>query len=351
MTQGRGKTCKLWRQDAGDERIGFCTACDPPRVCNYVIARDPPMLCLSIYNAQFEQTIDNQTIDEQHQDDFQHPTRRTMRGLNYQIPKKFWIIAGSVVIVPILLYSIWPLTTVPAGHRGVVTTFGKVDHNPLDEGIHFLAPWKKNTPVKVRTLKTVSKGDAASSDLQQVTTEIALNFHLESELVSKFFQKVGPGYESTVIDPAVEETFKAVTAKYTAEQLITKRDEVRKEIRSLLVARLREASLGAIVVEDFAITNFAFSNVFTKAIEAKSEAEQLALKSKRDLERIKIEAEQKIASAQAEATSLKLQKQEVTPELIKLRELEVKREAIKKWDGKLPHYNGAGPLPFLDVKQ
>lgn len=265
--------------------------------------------------------------------------------------RKFLKYAAIIILLIIFIPLLWPFTTVPAGHRGVITTFGKVNMTPLDEGVHLMLPWKKNTPVQVRTLKSVTTGDAASSDLQQVTTEIALNFHLEPNLTPKFFQQVGPSYQETIINPAVEETFKAVTAQYTAEQLITKRDEVRTKIREMLVKRLRDRSSNAIVVEDFSITNFRFSAVFTKAIEAKSEAEQLALKAKRDLERVEIEARQKVAGARAEAEALKMQKQEVTPELIKLREIEVQREALHKWDGKLPQYiGGNGPVPFIPLK-
>ena len=123
---------------------------------------------------------------------------------------------------------------------------------------------------------------------------------------------------------------------------------MRGEIRELLNEKLRALTGGGLVVDDFSITNFAFSRNFSAAIEAKQEAEQLALKAKRDLERVQVEAQQKVALAQAEAESLRLQKQEITPDLIKLREIEVQRQAIDKWDGHLPNVNG-GAVPFLNV--
>lgn len=266
------------------------------------------------------------------------------------VSRKFWLAILALLVVFIFLPMVNPFVSVPSGHRGVITTFGKVTSDPLDEGLHLVWPWRKVTPVQVRMLKSAVKGDAASKDLQQVTTEIALNYHLEPQLTPLFYQMVGLGYEAVIIAPAVEETFKAITANYTAEELIVKRDEVRTKIRAMLSQRLRERSGGGLIVDDFSVTNFAFSGVFNRAIEAKSEAEQLALKAQRDLVRIKVEAEQKISQAQAEASALRMQKQEVTPELIKLRELEVQREAIKKWDGKLPQYSG-GAVPFLNLNK
>jgi len=138
---------------------------------------------------------------------------------------------------------------------------------------------------------------------------------------------------------------KAVTAKYTASQLITQREDVKNNIRLLLKERMAGFN---IVVDDFSIVDFSFSKVFTDAIEAKQTAEQLAIKAQRDLERIKIEAEQKIAQAQAEAESLRLQKTNVTTELIRLREIEMQSKAIEKWDGHLPQYTG-GAMPFINV--
>ncbi len=101
-------------------------------------------------------------------------------------------------------------------------------------------------------------------------------------------------------------------------------------------------------MDDFNIVNFQFSEEFDKAIEAKVTAEQLKLKAATDLERIRIEADQKIAQAQAEATALNLQKLEITPDLVRLREIEVQREAVNKWNGELPQVTG-GAMPFIDI--
>jgi prohibitin 2 len=133
---------------------------------------------------------------------------------------------------------------------------------------------------------------------------------------------------------------------YTAEELVSRRQEVRDMIRSLLRERL---SKNGVIVDEFSIVNFAFSREFSNAIEAKTTAEQLKLKAERDLDRIRIEGEQKITQAKAEAEALRLQKENVTENLIELRKIEMQQKAIDKWDGRLPQVTG-GAMPFIDVK-
>ncbi len=261
--------------------------------------------------------------------------------------KTFFYILVAVVGIG-LLARLNPFVPVSAGHRGIVITFGKISPQALEEGLNIVNPFSRVVDVSMRIQKADAQGDAASRDLQQVTTHITLNYHLNPETLPEFWKTIGPGYVETIITPEVQETFKAVTARYTAEELITKRDEVRNEIRQALNHKVAELTHGGLLMDEFSITNFAFSPSFNAAIEAKQEAEQLALKAKRDLDRINVEAKQKIAMAEAEAASLKAQKQEITPDLIKLREIEVQREAIAKWDGHLPNVNG-GALPFINV--
>lgn len=258
-----------------------------------------------------------------------------------------WFLLAAIVVIAALA-KMAPFMSVSAGHRGVVTLFGKVQPEVLGEGLHLINPLARVTEITTRIQKTESQGDAASRDLQQVTTHIALQYHLSPDVLPAFYQRVGMAYEQTIIAPQIQEVFKAITARYTAEELITKREDVRSQIRDRLAEKLVALSGGALVVDDFSITNFAFSRNFSAAIEAKQEAEQLALKARRDLERIQVEAQQKVALADAEAASLKAQKQEITPDLIKLREIEVQRMAIEKWDGKLPNVNG-GSIPFINL--
>ncbi|SMC26910.1 Regulator of protease activity HflC, stomatin/prohibitin superfamily [Andreprevotia lacus DSM 23236] len=254
--------------------------------------------------------------------------------------------AIGFVVLCFLLFLLAPFAIVPSGMRGVVTTFGKVDPVPLGEGIHLIMPLANRVVrIDVRVQKAETEGDAASRDLQQVVTKIALNYHLDPAHVSTVYQRIGEDVENRLIDPAVSEVFKSVTARYTAEELITKREEVREQISRALVARLTPYG---ILVDQFSITNFRFSAAFNQAIEAKVTAEQNKLKAERDLQRIQVEAEQKIASAKAEAESLRLQKQEVTAELLKLRAVENQRLAIEKWDGRLPTVSG-GATPLISI--
>lgn len=261
-------------------------------------------------------------------------------------------VVGKVFIAFFALLLLWlagPFAVVPAGNRGVLTTFGKVDLTVYAEGIHWRWPIaQKMHLVDVRIQKGEGEGEAASKDLQEVHTKVAVNFHLKPERVADIFRSVGnlDAVESRLILPAVQEAVKASTARYTAEELITKRPDVRDAIRGALIERLAKHD---VVIDEFSIVNFQFSKSFNEAIEAKTTAEQLKLKAERDLQRIKVEAEQKIASAEAEAKSLAMQKQQVTGELLRLREVENQKRAIEKWDGRLPTYIAGGAIPFIQV--
>lgn len=262
-----------------------------------------------------------------------------MRG----IPAKL-VIAIAVVL---LLFALAPFGTVPAGYRGVITTFGSPGSEVLSEGIHFRVPLaQKLNLVNVSIQKGEGEGDAASRDLQTVHTRVALNYHIKPEGAVSVFRDLGNQPGERIIIPAVQEAVKAVTARFTAEELIAKRTDVRDQIIAQLRERLARHS---VVVDEFSIVNFNFSRSFNDAIEAKTTAEQLKLKAERDLQRIEVEAKQRVAQARAEAESLAVQRQQVTPELIRLREMENQRMAIEKWDGKLPNVSG-GSIPFVNVK-
>lgn len=253
----------------------------------------------------------------------------------------------GVVFLLFLLWALAPFATVPAGHRGVMTTFGNPSNDVLSEGIHFRVPIaQKLNLVNVSIQKGEGEGDAASRDLQTVHTRIALNYHVKPEAAVSVFRDLGNEPGQRIIIPSVQEAVKAVTARFTAEELIAKRTDVRDQI----IAQLRERlARHGVVVDEFSIVNFNFSKSFNDAIEAKTTAEQLKLKAERDLQRIEVEAKQRVAQARAEAESLAVQRQQVTPELIRLREMENQRLAIEKWDGKLPNVAG-GALPFINVK-
>jgi regulator of protease activity HflC (stomatin/prohibitin superfamily) len=235
--------------------------------------------------------------------------------------------------------------TVDAGERGVVLRFGAVVR-VVEEGIHAKWPFMEEVVrMSIRVQKATTKTEAASRDLQAVHTTIVLNFNLQPEKAGEVYKNLGLGYVEKVVDPVVKEGFKAASARYTAEELISKRETLKNEVRDYL--RNRMSPFGIVVVE-LSITDFEFSPEFNRAIESKQTAEQLALKAKRDLDRIRVEAQQKIATAQAEAEALRLQRQAVSPELVRLREVEAQMKAIDKWDGKLPNVTG-GAVPFISV--
>jgi regulator of protease activity HflC (stomatin/prohibitin superfamily) len=255
----------------------------------------------------------------------------------------------GLIVVVLLLWWLAPVAIVPAGYRGVLTTFGKADEGVLDPGIHLRFPLAQSLHLMdVRLQKGEAEGDAASRDLQSVHTRIAINYHLLPSATVNTFRDIGPTTDvaaERIIVPATQEAVKAVTARFTAEELITRRTEVRDAIGVLLKEKMQRHGL---VLDEFAIVNFAFSRSFSEAIEAKVKAEQEKLKAERDLQRIEVEAKQKVASARAEADALALQRQQVTPELLSLRRIENERAAIAKWDGKLPQLTGNG-VPFINV--
>lgn len=242
------------------------------------------------------------------------------------------------------------IVVIPAGFRGVVfDKFKGVRPVALPEGLNVVTPFLQDVFFyDIRVQKVEFAATAASKDLQSVRTKVAINFRPDAENVPQLHRNVGPEYAEKVIHPAVQEAVKATTARYTAEELITKREDVKNHIQQLLQAQASGAKID--VLETY-ITDFDFSTEFAKAIEAKQIAEQDALKAKRDLDRIRIEAEQKIATAQAEARSLALQREAITTNLIELRRIEAQRLAIEKWDGRLPQTMLGNTTPFIDVNR
>ena len=246
-------------------------------------------------------------------------------------------VVGLVVLVVVAFNS---FQVVGAGERGVVfSKFGGVQEGVRGEGLQLKIPFIHTIiTVDVRIQKSETDASASSKDLQTVHSRIALNYHIAPDEAARIYQEVGTLYKERLIDPSVQEAVKAATAQFTAEELITRRAEVSSLIKAMLAERLVPRN---IVVDEFNIVDFNFSDVFNQAIEAKQTAEQEALKAQRDLERIKIEAEQKVTAATAEADSQRLQRETITESLLQLR-------AIEKWDGVLPQVTG-GAVPFIDL--
>ncbi len=256
-------------------------------------------------------------------------------------------LAIIILILVIILIALNPFITIGAGERGVVMNFGAVQDGVFGEGLHFIIPvMQKVVKVDVKLQKSQTDAAASSRDLQEVSSTIALNYHILPDKANVIYQRLGIYFKERIIDPAVQEVVKAVTAVYTAEELITKRPDVSRAMKESLAARLLEHN---IAVDEFSIIDFSFSRIFKEAIESKQTAEQLALKARRDLERVKIEAEQKITNAKAEAESLRLQKENISKDLIELRKIEAAMTAIRKWNGVMPKVT-SGAVPFIDVK-
>ena len=252
-----------------------------------------------------------------------------------------WIVFIVIAVFVMIVNS--PLGTVGAGERGIQLRFGAVTGKIFDEGLYFRIPFVESVQkMDVRIQKDEVAASAASKDLQIVTSRIALNYHLDPEAVDKIWQEVGKNYNARIIAPSIQEAVKAESAKFTAEELITKREEVKEKIKANLAVRLLERS---IIVDEFNIIDFEFSPAFNTAIEAKVTAEQLKLKADRDLERIVIEAQQKIADAKGKAEAIKIEAIALrqNPQVVELR-------WIEKWDGKVPLYWGEAS-PFIGINR
>jgi len=244
---------------------------------------------------------------------------------------------------------------VDAGNRGVLLHWNAVDTSvpPLDEGLHFVVPFQDQVVnMEVRTLKFVKDTSSASRDLQTVSTQVTVNYRASPESINTLYKEVGLDYESRIIAPAVEEVVKQVTAKYNAEELITKRPQVKSDIESAIEQRLSQFH---IITEVTSITDFQFSSLFAKAIESKVEAEQNALRAENDLKRIQVEAQQaeakaigiadaNIAEADGEAKAIKIISEALAQNPNYLEWLKT-----QNWDGKLPLVVGDGGTPFIQI--
>ncbi len=261
-------------------------------------------------------------------------------------------IVALIVIAAIAAASV---QIVDAGHRGVLLHWNAVDVTapPLDEGLHFVVPFQDQVVnMEVRTLKFTKSTSSASQDLQTVTTEVTVNYHPSYESVNTLYKQVGLDYQNRVIAPAVEEVVKQVTANYNAEELITKRPLVKSDIETEIGERLNTFN---IVTEVISITDFQFSDLFSRAIESKVEAEQKALKAENDLRRIQVEALQAEAIAQGSAKA-NIAQAEGEAEAIRVINIALSNNPhylewlkTQAWDGKLPLVVGEGGTPFIAI--
>jgi regulator of protease activity HflC (stomatin/prohibitin superfamily) len=253
-------------------------------------------------------------------------------------------VAGVVMIVLGVFTA--GITIVPAGHRGVLLRFGAVQ-GVLNEGIHVIVPQVNTVELlEVRTQKEEAQSAAASKDLQTVSTTIAINFHLAEDGVDDLYRKVGRDYKTRVIDPITQESLKAVTARYTAEELIRLREKVKTEVQNDITTRLNPYN---IVVEPsgVSITNFSFSEEFNKAIEQKQVAQQTAEKQRYVLQQAKLQAETAITEAKGKAEAARINGQALQAQG---GSRVLAREWIDKWDGKLPSVSGGNGGLVVDIR-
>lgn len=216
--------------------------------------------------------------------------------------------------------------------------------NVLDEGIHPILP--SFTSVKrlsVRGQQNSFTADAASKDLQKISTQLAVNWHIDVAQVNKVFQRMGDRKEilTSIITPAVSEVLKAATAKKTAEEIITKRNDLKAEIDENLANRLANYN---VIVDAVSLVDFSFSPEFSKAIESKQIAEQEAKQAEFIALKASKEAVAEVNRAKGQAEAQRLQRLPITRELLQ-------KQAIEKWDGRFPTVmggNGALPLIHLD---
>ena len=270
-----------------------------------------------------------------------------MNDVEISVGKAVGIGVATLIAVILILGSFY---IIPAGYRGVELTFGKPSPDAVGEGLHFKIPIAQSVKkLEVRTQKIETSANAASKDLQDVETVIALNFHLSPGEVPVLYQEIGLAYVERIISPSIQEAVKAVQARFTAEELVTKRAEVRNGIKDALSEKLAPYY---ITVDDFNIVDFQFSEEFDNSIEQKVVSEQLKLKAEIDLQRIEIEAKQIIARAEAEATSLTLKNAAIknNPDVVNLMKIEANLAAIEAWKSGavLPVVTG-GAMPFLNI--
>ncbi len=263
-----------------------------------------------------------------------------------QVPRK--AIVAAVVVIAVVAVLSGALGTVGAGQRGVLLRFNAPTGAIKEQGLYYKIPFVEQVILmSTQIQKYTAPATSSSKDLQVVTTEVTLNYQLNASRVTEIYTNLRQDYESRIIQPYIQEAVKSTTANYDAEELITQRPKVKDELQNLMAERLKP--LGINVVQ-LSITDFQFSPAFQDSIEAKVRAVQQALEAENALKRVEFEAQQEITKARAEAEGLRLQKEQISAQLLQLRQIEVQRTAVEKWNGVMPSVvTSGGPVPMLDV--
>ena len=240
------------------------------------------------------------------------------------------LVTGAFVFVVGIIFQ--SFTVISAGHTGVQVTLGEVNLQALTEGVHFVNPISSVKDVDVRLQRANLNGaSAGTKDLQQVHTDIVINYRLTANKVPHIYKEFGLDVDSKVLGPAMNESFKTVTAHYTSEELITKRQEVSDAIQGRLQEKLAQFD---ITVSNISLVNFGFSKAYQEAIEAKVTATQQKQKAEQDLQRIEVEAKSRIAQAEGEAKAIAIQAQAIQSNG---GQQYVQLQWIEKWNGQMPN--------------
>lgn len=236
-----------------------------------------------------------------------------------------------LLIITALIFAFGSFRTIKSGEVGIKVRFGKVVDTKMDAGINFKLPIvEKIVKMNIQVQKLEVGTESSSKDLQLVNMSLAVNYKIDAKKATDLYKNIGTKYEEIVLQPAIQESIKAVTSRYTAEELITSRNEVSIACMKELENKVKKYG---IIIDNFNITNFNFSAAFNNAIEEKKVAEQKVLTAKQELEKSKVEAEKKIVDAEAEKKANDLKKQSLTEDIIAIK-------FIEKWDGKLPTVMG-----------
>src|SRR5947209_9038999 len=266
---------------------------------------------------------------------------------------KLKIVAGIITFVVIIIFMFESVVVVEAGHRGVVLYVSTVENLVLEEGIHFIIPFAEQVvQLEVRTLKFQADATAASNDLQEVQTTIALNYHISPSQANLIYQQLGADYADRIIAPTIQESVKASVAKFNAEELITKRATAKA-----LIAQTIGNTLSArdIVVETVFITDFKFSQAFANQVESKVVAFQKFLTEQNNLKAIQVIANQTVVQANATARS-NVANAGGESQAIKVITVQLKQSpqylqwlSINRWNGQMPYALGTGAVPFFQL--
>ena len=267
----------------------------------------------------------------------------------------FKLILTIFVVILAVIFLGSSFVVIPAGHTGVALTFGKVEDVVLQEGLHFKVPFvQKIVVVDNRIVKLDVNTEAFSRDLQTITTVVTVNYHVGKENSQTIYKNVGMGFEEVLITPAVNEVLKAVTAKYTAVELVSSRAEV-----SMLLDEGLNEKMNAygIFINELNIINWDFSEEYINAVEAKQVAEQNLIKTRTEQEQALViantEAQKRVIAAEAEANEIKVLAQanaesnRIITESIS--ELLIKYQTVSKWDGKLPTVMAGSDNMLIDI--